>query len=349
MQGKKLLNTFDVTNSVVGAVIGADIYIASALSAGILGPFSLVVWAVAGALAIVLALVFAQCSRYVPKVGGPFAYVSEAFNDFWGFLTGWSLWIAELMALPVFAIAFTNYLGYFIHLSGWQEVLVKGLFLLTLTAINVVGAKTAGTVNDVLTLMKLSPLVLLAVLGIASLATHPGAFLGRYTPLMPLGGGAFPTALVLIFWAYVGFELSTLPAAEINNPRRTIPRAIVLGIALVAAFYLLTNFVVYGVVDWEDLAGTKTPLVLAGTAVLGTAICGYLIYSTSLWDKIVGGAVLLAAVPLYVFFSPKVDIHTVKSVISAEASQVARSVERGERGLGNVLRLVGKGWRLLVP
>ena len=106
-----------------------------------LGPFSLVIWVIAGVFATVIALVFAYCSYYIPKVGGPFAYVSEAFDDFYGFLTGWSMWIAELISLPVFAIAFVRYLEYLVPLAPLQEVLVKGLFLFGLTAINIVGVK----------------------------------------------------------------------------------------------------------------------------------------------------------------------------------------------------------------
>src|SRR5512137_635748 len=114
---KKNLSLFDVTNIIVGSIIGADIYIASAISAGLLGPFSLVIWIIAGIFATVIALVFAYCSYYVPKVGGPFAFVSEAFDDFYGFLTGWSLWIAELVSLPVFAIAFVRYFEYLLVLT----------------------------------------------------------------------------------------------------------------------------------------------------------------------------------------------------------------------------------------
>ena len=80
MDFKKELSLFDLTNIVVGSVIGADIYIASAITAGMLGPFSLVIWIIAGTFATVIALVFAYCSYYVPKVGGPFAYVSAGFR-----------------------------------------------------------------------------------------------------------------------------------------------------------------------------------------------------------------------------------------------------------------------------
>jgi amino acid transporter len=82
---KSELTLFDVTNLVVGAIIGADIYVASAFGAGLLGPFSLVVWVVAGIIAIVIALCFAQCAALLPKVGGPYAYAHAAWGRLCGF------------------------------------------------------------------------------------------------------------------------------------------------------------------------------------------------------------------------------------------------------------------------
>ena len=110
----------------------------------------------------VLALIFAYSSYYVPKVGGSFAFVSAAFDDFYGFLAGWSMWIAELVALPVFAITFVTYLQYFFpSLDSLQQILIKGLFLFSLTFVNIIGVKTAGKFNDILTIVKLLPLILI--------------------------------------------------------------------------------------------------------------------------------------------------------------------------------------------
>ncbi len=108
------LKLFDVTNLVVGAIIGADIYVASSFGAGYLGPSSLLVWILAGAIAIIIALCFAQCAALLPRVGGPYAYVKEVWGPFAGFIVGWSLWLAEWISLAVFPVAFTRYLTFFI-------------------------------------------------------------------------------------------------------------------------------------------------------------------------------------------------------------------------------------------
>jgi APA family basic amino acid/polyamine antiporter len=266
---KKELTSFDLTSIIVGSIVGADIYIASAFTAGLLGPAAILVWIVAGICATIIALVFAYCSYYVPRVGGPFAYVSEAFNDFYGFLTGWSIWIAEILSIPVFAIAFVQYLQYFVSLEFYQQIIVKGLFLFTLTYINIRGVKTAGRINDILTIVKLAPLLLIILLGIGFFIINPQTLASNYFPFAPFGFGNFGVALVLIFWAYVGFEMGTLPASEVRNPRKTIPKAIITGMIIVIIFYLLTNFVVYGLLHWTVLETTKIPLVLAGIALLG--------------------------------------------------------------------------------
>ncbi len=269
MNLKKYLSSFDLTNLIIGSVIGADIYITPGLTAAMMGPASILVWVLAGIFALVIALVFSYTSYYVPMVGGPFAFVTKAFGKFYGFLTGWLMLIAEMMALPLFAIVFTRYLHYFIELEPWQEVLVKGLFIFSLTTVNIFGVKLGGRVNDVLTIMKLAPLVLVIVLGFVFLTYNPEKISQNYTPIAPLGWENFGSALVLIFWAYAGFEMGTLPASEVKNPKQVIPKAIIIGMLLVVLFYLSTNFVLYGTINWVELSHSTLPLVLAGTLVIG--------------------------------------------------------------------------------
>ena len=458
MELRRDLSLFDLTNIVIGSVVGADIYIASALTAGLVGPFAIVVWIAAAICATVLALVFAYCGYFLPRVGGPFAFVSEAFDDFFGFIAGWSLWIAEILALPVFAIAFVQYLEYLIPLSTPTEILVKGAFLATLTLVNIMGVRAAGRLNDLLTFVKLLPLLALVVAGLAVFALNPSRLLSTYTPFAPLGFGNVGTAFVLIFWAYAGFEMGTLPASEVKDPAKTIPKAIISGMLVVTAFYLSTNFVVFGMVPWETLARSATPLILVGGAlfgaagavfmtagalvsvsgsdesgILGTArlsyamaidglfprvfslihpryetpyaaliiegiiafllslvagisglisfsvfnmafsflltclaltllarkgektprgigilpwagaaICIYLLYVTSLFDKLAGGLVILAGIPIYVFFSPKTDIYHLKELFISEEAIFVRRMARQRRFLANLLRILHK-------
>jgi amino acid transporter len=288
---KSELSLFDVTNLVIGSIIGADIYVASAFGAGLLGPFSLVVWAIAGIIAIVIALCFAQCAALLPKVGGPYAYAHAAWGSFAGFIVGWSLWLAEWMSLAVFPVAFTQYLMYFLPgLNQISQIVVKLLFVAFLITSNVVGVKAAGRTNDLLTIVKLAPLVFFVIMGLLYTASNLATVSMNLSPDPALlGFGSFGSALVLIFWAYAGFEISTIPAGEIKDPSRTIPRAILLGISIVTIFYLTTNIVLFGITPWKSLRYDPTPLATATNAVLSSTPTLALIGAI-----IVGGGALIS-------------------------------------------------------
>lgn len=265
------LTLFDVTNLVVGAIIGADIYVASAFGAGLLGPFSLIVWVLAGVIAIIIALCFAQCAAILPKVGGPYAYAHAAWGPFAGFIVGWSLWLAEWMSLAVFPVAFTQYLMFFLPgLDPFSQAIVKTLFVVFLIATNIAGVKAAGRTNDVLTLVKLAPLVFFVAIGLLFMMSHLAVASTNLSPFIPFGVGNFGTALVLIFWAYAGFEISTIPAEEIKEPAKTIPRAIILGISIVTIFYLTTNVALFGTRRWDLLQHDIAPLASATDTALGS-------------------------------------------------------------------------------
>jgi len=262
----KKLTFFDVTNLLVGAIVGADIYVVASLGSQYLGPASLVAWIAAGAIAIIIALNFAECATLVPRVGGAYAYAREVWGDFSGFVVGWALWLAEVAALAVFPVAFVRYLTFFLPaLTTAEGAAIKVLFIASITYVNIRGTKMAGRANDVLTIAKLSPLLLLIVAGLIYMAFNPTATNANFVPFAPLGFDHFGQALILIFWAYAGFELAAIPSNEIENPTRTIPKAIIVGMAIVTLFYLLTNFVIIGVVNWTSLQFDPAPLATAGS------------------------------------------------------------------------------------
>ena len=264
-----MLSLFDVVNLVVGTIVGADIYIAAAFGAGLLGPASIIAWALAGVMAIIIALSFAECSSLIPRAGGPYVYAKDAFGDFIGFLSGWALLIASWSAIAVFPLAFVAYLQYFFPSMPFvAQTIIKIIFIVILTGINYIGVREAGRVNDILTTLKLAPIILFTLAGIIFFIFNPSQLISNFTPVAPLGFTGIGSALVLIFWAYVGFELVTVPSDEIYDSKRTIPKAIVLGMSIIALFYIITNFVIVGIVPWQQLSLSTAPLALAGYALL---------------------------------------------------------------------------------
>lgn len=271
MRLRRALTLFDVVNLVIGTIVGADIYIVAAVGAGALGPASILSWFIAGVMAIIIALVFAESSSVLARVGGPYAYARHVFGDFVGFLVGWSLWVSSWVAIAVFPVAFVSYLLHFLALDPILQVIVKVVFIVSLTLVNYRGVKVAGKVNDALTVLKLAPLFIFAIAGLVYLLMKPDIFMANYTPFAPYGLWGLGSVVVLVFWAYVGFELVTVPSDEVIDPERTIPRAIVFGMIFIMFFYVITNFVILGVVPWNLLAGSRAPLALAGYMLLGSS------------------------------------------------------------------------------
>jgi amino acid transporter len=263
------LGIFDFTLLVVGAIVGADIYVVSAMGARFLGPAQLVAWLFAGALAALTALAFVQCAAILPTVGGTYAYTHKAFGPLAGFLAGWSLYLGEWVALPVFVLAFANYfLFFFPGAPGLLGALVKVVLIGAVSAANLRGVQTGARINDALTIGKLIPLGLLVVAGLAVLLTHFSLAAERVTPFAPLGWGGLGSAVVLIFWAYAGYELAVLPASEVRDARRTLPLGLVLGMAIATLFYLLTAATVVLALPSDTAAGSQRPLADALAALL---------------------------------------------------------------------------------
>lgn len=265
---RRKLSTFDITNLVVGSIIGADIYIVTAIGSRLVGPASLIVWLVAGLMALIIALSFSYCVMIEPKVGGPYAYTKEVAGPFAGFMIGWALLLAELFSLSVFPVAFAQYFSALVPgIDAIGQALLKGVFISIVIITNIVGTKVAGKANDALTIIKLSPLVLVILGGLAFIIFYPGAAVSHFEPFFIDGVGGAGQALILIFWAYAGFELSTLPTEDVEEPTRTVPRSIVIGMLIVAGFYLLTNFAVMASLDQTILRTSSSPLIDSATAI----------------------------------------------------------------------------------
>lgn len=267
----RAIGAFDFTLLVIGAVVGADIYIVAALGASDLGPAQLAAWLIGGVLAAFIALAFVQCAYIYPKVGGSYAYAyaHRAFGPLVGFLTGWALYAGAWVGLPIFPLAFANYLAYFIPgLSGTDRLLAEILLIAAVTIINLIGVQAGTRINDLLTVAKLLPLVLLIGVAVVFTVLRPHEAAQHLTPFAPLGLHRLGPAIVIIFWAYAGFEMAVLPAAEVKKPRKTMPHGLVIGMIIVTCFYILTSFSAVVALPWQVVADSPRPLTAAIGAML---------------------------------------------------------------------------------
>ncbi len=253
---------------VVGNMIGSGVFLLPA-ALGSFGGISLLGWGFTCVGAILLALVFARLSRLVPRAGGPYAFSRAGFGDFAGFLVGWGYWISIWVANAALAVAFTSYLSWFWPALATDRVLATAVgigAIWLLTWVNVRGVRTAGSVQVVTTIFKLIPLI--AIGGLGLLYLEPANF----RPFNASGEGTFPAitaAATLTLWAFLGFESATVPAEEVNDPERTIPRATILGTVFAAVLYVLATAAVMGVIPPAELTGSNAPFADAASRMWG--------------------------------------------------------------------------------
>ena len=270
---KRQLGLWMATALVVGNMVGSGIFLLPASMAGEAGPVSVVAMALTGIGAMMLALVFATLGRAYPATGGPYAYTRKAFGDFAGFLTAWGYWIAAWVGNAAIAIAFVGYLGVYwgkVESSSLTAMLVAVGLIWLLTLVNVLGARESGWVQLVTTILKFVPL---AVIGIVGLFWMTG---DNLTPFAPESGGDWHinAAATLALWAFIGLESATIPAAEVKDAERTIPRATILGTALSTVLYIVALVSIMGILSREALAESGSPFADAADAMWGGTFLG---------------------------------------------------------------------------
>ncbi len=252
----------------VGVMIGNGILLLPALLAPY-GSWSLLGWVFTGGGTLFIALMFGSLARRIPKLGGPYAYTREALGDLPGFLIGWGYWVSLCLATAAGGVAFAGYFGVFVPSVSSEAVpgAIAALIVIWLfTGINVAGVKSAGIVQLVTTLLKLLPLFLIAGTGIllgdvtSVPATNPND-----ESLFALIAGM----ITITMWAFVGVEAATIPADDIIQPEKTIPRALIFGTLTVTSVYILATYGVMALIPGPELAVSTSPFADAALIVFG--------------------------------------------------------------------------------
>jgi len=273
---KRELGTSMSTALVAGNMIGSGVFLLPASLAAVMvasGSGSLLAWVFTGIGAMLLALVFAVMGKAYPRTGGPYAYTQKAFGDFAGFWTAWGYWIAAWAGNAAITVAFVAYLGVF-----WPALLTNHVLaaligiaaIWVLTAINIVGVRQTGIVQVATTVLKFVPLALIGIVGlfyIHGANFHPFAPHGFGTGKGMIGG--ITTAAALTLWAFIGLESATIPAEEVKNPGKTIPRSTVWGTLATTAVYILATVAIVGVIPAATLQNSNAPFADAARVIFG--------------------------------------------------------------------------------
>ena len=256
---------------VMGNMIGSGVFLLPASLAPYRG-VSLLGWIISAGGSIALALTFAQLARLHWSSGGPYAYTRLAYGDLAGFLVAWGYWISIWTANAALSVAFVGYLDPFIPsivrtpaLAAFLAICVVWL----LTIVNLLGIRTAGRVQIVTTTLKLMPLVIVGIAGLA--AFEPSHF--AMTPISGTGSGHLGKDIMatatLSLWAFVGLESATIPAGETADAGRTVPRATIVGTVLTTIVYLVATVGVMSLVDPAVLKQSSAPFADASRAIFG--------------------------------------------------------------------------------
>src|SRR5688572_25001030 len=242
------------TALVVGTIIGSSIFVqASEITNLVPDPRAVVlVWAVSGLLTLIGALVCAELASAYPRTGGVYVYLKEIYSPLLGFLWGWAtFWSMHTGILAAIAFVFARYAGYFVPLddTGLRVVAISAIVLLS--AINYLGVKFGGRVQTAFTIVKVLAVIAIIILGWALSGDMAAA--APSTALPPVTFANFLLAVSAGLFAFGGWHMVTYTAEETINPTRTIPRSLLIGVAVVTVCYIGLNAVYLRVLPIEKV------------------------------------------------------------------------------------------------
>ncbi|MBX9295446.1 amino acid permease [Chromobacterium vaccinii] len=266
-QKKGSLGVWMCTALVVGNMIGSGVFLLPA-SLAPFGGVSMLGWLLTSCGAICLALVFARLSAILPREGGPYAYIHAGFGDFAGFWIAWGYWIALWAGNAALAVAATSYMQVFFPVLGHSEPLAGAVaigLIWIVTWINSRGARSSGVVAVVTTLLKLLPLAAVTFIGFFHFQPENLAFNPHNKPLL----SSLSATMALTLWAFLGLESASVPAGDVVEPEKTIPRATVIGTLLATVLYILSTVSLMGLMPADTLAASQAPFADAAKLMWG--------------------------------------------------------------------------------
>jgi amino acid transporter len=259
------IRRWDLVAIAINGIIGAGIFGLPSKVYSLIGTYSIIAFV---ACAIVVALIivcFAEVSSRFEETGGPYLYAREAFPPAVAFEVGWLIWLARVTAFAANCNLMINYLSYFwlpATTPFWRASMIA-LVVVVLSVINLLGIRQAAIVSNAFTIGKLVPIILFIAAGLFFL--NPQAYEFGPSPT----AGAFSQSVLLLVYAFTGFEMATIPAGEVRDPKKSLPRALLIAIVVVAILYIMIQIVCVGTLP--GLAQSQKPLADAGSQFLGTA------------------------------------------------------------------------------
>jgi APA family basic amino acid/polyamine antiporter len=252
---------------VTGSQIGTGVFMLPS-SLAPYGMSSLYGWVLSSLGAIALALVFGALCAQFPKTGGPHVYVENAFGKQAAFFTGWTYWIISWVSTTAVIASSIGYLSPLIgNYSPTGYLTLECILLFSVTFINLKGLKTAGNAEFLLTSLKFIPLIIMPFAAIFMFDINNFRIDESVAELST--AQVLSQVTLFTLWGFIGLESATAPAGSVENPEKTIPRAIVLGTSCVAILYIFNSISVMGLIPGNVLMYSEAPYVDVAQIVFG--------------------------------------------------------------------------------
>jgi amino acid transporter len=256
------IGRWDLVAIAINGIIGAGIFGLPSKVFALIGSYSLIAFVACALVVTLIILCFAEVSSRFEETGGPYLYAREAFGPTVAFEVGWLIWLARLTAFAANCNLMVIYLSFFWPPadSTVPRAIIIVLVVVSLASINIIGVRQAAIASNFFTIGKLIPLLAFIAVGLFFLNPQP----------LTLGpapsAGPFSQSVLLLIYAFTGFEMAAIPAGEIRDPRRHLPMALMVAIAVVALIYILVQLVCIGTLP--GLAISKFPLADAADRLL---------------------------------------------------------------------------------
>ena len=259
------IRRWDLVAVTINGIIGAGIFGLPSKVYSLIGSYSLIAFIVCALVVMLIILCFAEVGSRFEQTGGPYLYAREAFGSAVAFEVGWLIWLARLTAFAANCNLMISYASFFWPPAntGMTRAAIIVAVVIALTVLNVIGVRQAAIASNIFTIGKLLPMLIFIAVGLFYI--YPQSFaLGAHPST-----GAFSQSVLLLLYAFTGFEMAVIPAGEIRNPQRDLPRALLTAMAVIATTYILIQVVCIGTLP--DLAKSTKPLADAGQRFMGTA------------------------------------------------------------------------------
>ena len=254
---KQNLGLWSATAINIGAIIGGGIFVVTGLVAGVAGSALVISMVIAASIAFLTALSFNRLTAWQPVEGSGYEYVRQLVAPSAGFLSGWMWIIANTFGGAAVSLGFAYYLSEAV--PGLPVKIVAALMCLAFSGLNFIGTRQSAMLNNALVVIKIAVLGFFVVFGLTSVNAS------NLTPFEPFSSGVLFGAY-FIFFAYGGFARATIIAEEVKDPKRNVPRAVLLSLAISTLVYIIVGFVAVGLVGSSALAASNSPLTFAISA-----------------------------------------------------------------------------------